>query len=301
MNEATQEKITEAFNLLAEEKGSQALAARLVGISKTVGNRLSKGKYDEISIPMWQKLFKYFGFGQGAWQIAQTAQYKKITQILRDSKDGAQVLAVVGDAGAGKTESITQFCKMNRNAFHVSCAEYFTPRTFLKELCYAIGLPPKGGIHELVENIISEIMEMESPIIILDEADKLANKVLYFFITFYNRLQRKCGVVLCSTAYLEKRINRGAEMQSKGFEEIKSRIGGKCVHIPQVSPQDIALVAMANGVTNKSYINKIIRTADGDLRRVERVIWAMEKQIQKDKEAFKEESRKQAQLTMKQQ
>ena len=43
---------------------------------------------------------------------------------------------------------------------------------------------------------------------VLDEADKLSDQVLYFFISLYNKLEDRVGIILCATDYLEKRIKK---------------------------------------------------------------------------------------------
>lgn len=79
----------------------------------------------------------------------------------------------------------------------------------------------------------------DRPLLILDEADKLSDSVLYFFITLYNHLEDECGIVLCATNHLEKRIVRGIKLNRKGYSEIWSRLGRKCVPLKGVSAADV--------------------------------------------------------------
>ncbi len=129
-------------------------------------------------------------------------------------------------------------------------------------------------VSEMMSDIISTIKKRENPIIILDEADKLSDQVLYFFISLYNHLEDDCGIILCATNYLEKRINKGVAANRKGYKEIFSRIGRKFIPIDQVNGDDVEAVCRANGVTDEDTIDKIIDNCDYDLRRVRRLVHA---------------------------
>ena len=113
--------------------------------------------------------------------------------------------------------------------------------------------------------------------VVLDEADKLSDQVLYFFISLYNQLEGQCGLVLCATNFLEKRITRGVRFNRRGYQEIYSRIGRKFVKLQVVNDEDIAAVCRANGVTSAADIGTIIKDSDNDLRRVKRACWTIKK------------------------
>jgi len=96
---------------------------------------------------------------------------------------------------------------------------------------------------------------------------------LYFFVTLYNELEGHCGVVLCATQYLDKRLVRGLRSGRKGYEEVYSRIGRQCIQLSVLSPEDISLVCVANGITGDRKVRKIADEAECDLRRVRRAVW----------------------------
>ena len=123
----------------------------------------------------------------------------------------------------------------------------------------------------------------EAPLLILDEADKLSDKVLYFFISLYNALEGECGLLMVATSHLELRIRKGVKANRKGYNEIWSRVGRKCVTLKGVSAADITAVCEANGVTDPMDIEIVINDSESDLRRVRRKVHA----ILKGKEAAK--------------
>jgi len=127
----------------------------------------------------------------------------------------------------------------------------------------------------MVREAIRQLKRREGVLIVLDEADKLSDQVLHFFITIYNKLEDTVGIVLCATQYLKKRIERGAMNNRKGYKEIYSRIGRKFVPMPVVNRGDVKAVCMANGLEDRREIERIIEDSDNDLRRVKRLVCAL--------------------------
>ena len=128
---------------------------------------------------------------------------------------------------------------------------------------------------DMMREAIRQLKRREGVLIVLDEADKLSDQVLHFFITIYNKLEDTVGIVLCATQYLKKRIERGVVNNRKGYKEIYSRIGRKFIPMPVVNRGDIKAVCTANGLEDRREIERIIDDADNDLRRVKRLVCAL--------------------------
>jgi Cdc6-like AAA superfamily ATPase len=156
------------------------------------------------------------------------------------------------------------------------CSEYWNRRTFMAKLLQNMGATVAGTtVSDMMDNIVDTLKRKESPLIVLDEADKLSDQVLYFFISLYNQLEDQCGIILTATSNLKARIEKGLRLNRKGYAEIYSRIGRKFVELPLPNSEDVAAVCVANGVSDTKAINKVIDESDGDLRRVKRSVWAM--------------------------
>ena len=156
------------------------------------------------------------------------------------------VFGVIGDAGCGKTAAIKHYAACNSNVLRLSCSEFWNRKTFLCELLRAAGMDFSGStIAQMMEDAISDIKRKKNPLIILDEADKLSDQVLFFFITLYNELEDRCGLVLCATDYLQKRVKRGVNNNKKGYKEINSRLGRKFIPLQIVNGEDITAVCVA--------------------------------------------------------
>ena len=262
-----------------EQKGSQNKGANsLNGVSAATVSKIINGDWALINEVMWRSIAAQIGVKQKSWNIVETRDFKMLAGLFADAQENAMVMAVCGEAGSGKTLAIRHYAESNPNVFVLSCNEYWNRKLFLQELLKEMGRNPNGDtVGEMMGSIVGNLKKMQDPLIIMDEADKLSDQVMYFFITLYNQLEDHCAIVMVATDYLEKKIKRGLRLNKKGYKEIYSRIGRKFIMLKGVGINDITEVCVANGVTAKGDIKSVIEDCDGDLRRVKRRCHAINK------------------------
>ena len=274
-----------------EMKGSQKRAATsLVGVSPATVTQIVTGKWELINEKMWRSVAAQIGVKQTRWNIVETRNYRALSDIFSDAQENALVLAVCGEAGTGKSLTAAHYGAENPNVYVLACSEYWNRKTFLRELLRVMGKNPAGDtVGDMVDDVVMALKRRENPLIILDEADKLSDQVMFFFITFYNKLEDYCGIVLMATDYLEKKVRRGLRLNKKGYKEIYSRIGRRFVAMPGLSATDISDVCRANGVEGLREIDTVKKDCEGDLRRVKRKCHAFNR-MRRQAEERKEET-----------
>lgn len=274
-----------------EMKGSQKRAATsLVGVSPATVTQIVTGKWELINEKMWRSIAAQIGVKQTRWNIVETRNYRALSDIFSDAQENALVLAVCGEAGTGKSLTAAHYGAENPNVYVLACSEYWNRKTFLRELLRVMGKNPAGDtVGDMVDDVVMALKRRENPLIILDEADKLSDQVMFFFITFYNKLEDYCGIVLMATDYLEKKVRRGLRLNKKGYKEIYSRIGRRFVAMPGLSETDISDVCRANGVEGLREIETVKKDCEGDLRRVKRKCHAFNR-MRRQAEERKEET-----------
>lgn len=279
MTQEQKQQISDQLRAYVEQKGSgNKAAASMNGVSSATISKVLAGKWETISEDMWRSIAAQTGHKAEGWQLVPTRAYKAMTFALENAQRDSLVMAVIGEAGSGKTEAIKNYTAEGRNVYHLVCSEYWNRRTFMAKLLQNMGAVVSGTtVSDMMDNIVDTLKRKEQPLIVLDEADKLSDQVLYFFISLYNQLEDQCGIMLTATSNLKARIERGLRLNRKGYAEIYSRIGRKFVELPLPNSEDVAAVCVANGVSDTKAINRVIDEADGDLRRVKRSVWAMMK------------------------
>lgn len=260
-------------------KGGQNQAANILrGVSAATLSHALNNKWELISDEMWRTIATQVGYDPRAWAVVETRGYMRMTELLSDAQQSALVFAVVGEAGCGKSEAIRSYAAHNGNVFVLSCSEYWNRKHFMVELLQCMGIDSTGStVPEMIADIILALKKKAAPLVILDEADKLSDQLLYFFITLYNQLEDQVGIILCATDYLEKRIRRGVRINSKGYKEIFSRCGRRFIPLQVVNAEDVAAVCVANGVDDPKTIRTIADDCENDFRRVKRKVYAIKK------------------------
>lgn len=273
MTPQEKQTIVDALRAYCTRVGGQNKAARtLKNVSGSTVSNMLTGKHELITVEMWRSVAKQIGLTSKDWQIVPTSVYNELNKLLKDAQSDNGVSAIIGTAGCGKSETSKRYVADNKCAYRLECSEFWNRKTFMLELLLVMGVDSSGfTVNEMMQKVIQTLKSQENPIIILDEADKLSDQVLYFFITLYNKLEDHCAIILLATAYLEKRITRGVALNKKGYNEIFSRIGRKCIALDGNTYEDIAAICSLNGVNTPNSIEKIINDSDSDLRRVKKL------------------------------
>jgi len=248
-------------------------AAHKIGISSATISHMLAGKWEKISDDLFRTVEKKLKVNH-EWVFVETPESKLLNNFLVDAKENANVYGICAEAGYGKTE-VTSMFSNEENVFVVSCADYFNRTTFLAELLTMMGKDSGGvSLSQMMTTITTIVNKADKPLLVFDEADKLSDSVLYFFITLYNKLQDKSGIILIATEQLEKRILKGIAQGKKGYAEIYSRLGRRFIHLPKYSKKSIFSIINANGITEQLMCTEIHNDSDGDVRRVKRLVHA---------------------------
>ncbi len=268
MNQKEKIAIVDLLRNYVEQKGSQNKAAAALKVSGAVVSHLLNGNWEPYTDDMFRKIGAQIGYNSKEWQFADTTNSTDILENLADAKQNSLVLTLIGHAGAGKSATTKKFAAENKNVFRIECGQYWDRVYFLSEILSQMGVKdfdPK--VSTMMRDIVSGLKKLDKPQLIIDEVDKLDDKVLLFLITFYNELATHCSIIILATHFLKKRIEDGIRLRKKGYEEIKSRYGSY-IELEDTSAKDVKLICEANGLDDNRSINTISANSRGDLRKV---------------------------------
>lgn len=247
----------------------------LKGVSQATVSAIINGKWDNISDEMWMRISSQLD-GTADWQLCDTAAYSSLMLYLDDARTEANVMWITGPAGIGKSTAAAVFTRENRNVFLLTCSEDMHKSDFIRELASRVGVRHTGlTVRETLMSVIDSLVRMESPLLIFDEGDKLTDTVLYYYISLYNALEGKCGMVFLSTNYMQERMRRGLAAGKKGYDELDSRICRRFVPLDLISSDEVSSICKANGLIEPSAVDTVRREAalcGNDLRRVRKSI-----------------------------
>ncbi len=254
-------------------------AESLRGTSPGTVSAILNGKWKNVSDEMFRSIADQTGAGRNAdrgWVTVETRPFKEITYAMEDAQAYTNVTWVVGDAGCGKTTTARTYASEHREVFYVLCSEDMRRGDFVREIARMTGVKADGcTLRETWGLVMGELIQMDSPLLVFDEADKLTEPVFHYFISLYNKLEDRCGVIFLSTDYIKKRVQNGLRYCKPGYKEFYSRMGRKFYELADTTAQDVYGVCVRNGVTEKRDIDEIIRDAETcgfDLRRVKKAV-----------------------------
>lgn len=257
-------------------------AESLKGASSGTLSCILNGKYKNISDDMFRSIADQVGLtGNPGWQTVATRAYKEINYAMDDAQRWKNVTWVTGEAGCGKTTTARIYASGHREVYYILCSEDMKRGDFVRAIAQKVGIRADGyKIREIWDMILDDIIQMDAPLLIFDEADKLTEPVFHYFISLYNKLEEKCGVIFLSTDYIKRRIANGLRYCKPGYKEFYSRMGRKFYELVATNANDVAGICKANGITDNKEISKIINdaeTCDFDLRRVKKAVHRMKR------------------------
>jgi hypothetical protein len=263
-------------------------------VATVSSNMLKPEKWELVSETMWSKVAAKIGYKitNNYWSVVDTMNTQIVTSVLHDAQFEAMFMAISEKAGSGKTASIQRYKSLDvAGAVFVLQCEEWSKKQFLFRLCESLGVQTKSHdtadlLTERVVTFFKQKTKSVSPLLILDEADKLRPTALRFLIPLYNRLEDELGLVVAGTDYLKKNIQNGVRRSLKGYDEIDSRLGRAYVDLIGATKKDIVLICQANGIENEETIDAIWRESGpvqrsvqgkildivDDLRRVKRLV-----------------------------
>ncbi|MDR0612374.1 MAG: AAA family ATPase [Dysgonamonadaceae bacterium] len=261
-------------------------AGSLKGVSAGTVSTILNGKYENISDEMFRNISSQVGSvaAAGGWQIAETKAFRDIMKAMRDAQELRLVTWITGDSGCGKTTVARIYAKENREVFYIDCRKDMCRHNFVREFARTVGIKIEGhSTYDAWDFIMREIIQMDFPLIVLNEADKLCDDVFLYIIDMYNTLEDYAGIVFFSTDQIKRRVDTGLRYNKKGYQEVSSRIGRRFYDLDPTSPNDVYAVCMANGVTEKKKTDAVIKDSQAysfDLRRVKKIIQILKRQAE---------------------
>lgn len=279
LSQQQKDEIRDLLKVYVDRYPSQAKAVNsLKGIiSAGTVSTILNSRYEAVSDEMFTRLRAHISDRRSSgWNLCQTRMHVELTTLFEDAQQYQNVAWAIAPAGSGKTTAANAYVAEHENAFLVRCSEDMRRGDFIREMANTIGINVSDlGLRAALDRTIKYLLTLERPLLIFDEGDKLADNVLYYFITIYNELEGACGLFFISTSYIRRRMELGLAYNKKGFDEIHSRICRKFIELSPTTEFEVAAIARANGISDEKTIRAVVKDALScrcDLRRVRREV-----------------------------
>lgn len=265
--------------------GSQNKAANSLDVAAATLSAINKGDYSKISDEMWLKIATKIGGSSGGQQVVvETSVTRDLSFCMNENRANRDFIWAISPAGSGKTV-VAKVARQQANTFYILCDEDMKKKEFAMEFARSAGLrvDTSKNARSIILEVVSHLRERKGVLIIFDEADKVSDTVLNYFITIFNYFEdmsgnQSAGIQFISTDAIIARMERGLRYKKKGYQELWSRLGSKFYEVDGNTPNDVDAICRVRGVMRQRDIDEVIKEADKanyDLRRVDRKIKAI--------------------------
>jgi DNA transposition AAA+ family ATPase len=268
MNQQAKYKIANELNRMGRRKSQKRLAL-MCQVSTGTISQMINGNHENISDEMWSRVKVTLGIDP-SWTTVETQNFTTVHNLLLHAQEHSISLAISDNPGIGKSEAFKAYDRQGSNVIYVECKNSWTKKTYMRTLLATAGVEAMGTTEQLIEKFINHMKGLASPIVIIDQFDKLKDPQVDLFMDFYNDLNGHCGFVLSGVKAFEKRVLKSVNRDKIGYAEIYSRIGRKFVKLDPISFKDVTGICKANGITDEDQIDFIFNNCENDLRRVKR-------------------------------
>jgi type II secretory pathway predicted ATPase ExeA len=267
MQNTTKEKIKQGIERACLSLGSANKVAAKCNINASfISQMRNTDKWEDgmLMTHHWLQVAVALAVKTDDWQLAATRNYATLTGMYDIAQQQRMFLAVAEKAGSGKSTTARDYATKMTNT-HYFLVEHADMKRgdFLNRLATSLGISFDGGGYTsqtVKADAIAQWLNMrteQSPLLIIDEADKMGDAALRVLITLYNQLEGRVGCVIMGTEHLKRRFEMGCRWAKCGFDELQSRFGGKFVHLPGVTYDEAKQIAALNGVKDASVVRSL--------------------------------------------
>ena len=239
-------------------------AASLNEVSQSLIANITNNYWDMISESAWHLVARQVGFYCGEWIAADTSTSLLLRILFSDAKNFALCYGISISAGFGKTFTASRYLREHENVFYAAGDPAHNRRSFMASLLRAMGIRPSGSVPQMIATFTNSMAESNEPLLIIDDAHKLKDRVLHLMLSLSNAMAGSVGIVLMGSELLQRKIT--------GYNKIYNSFGQRFVTLTRLSPHDIPAVCRANGIDDDILISAIEEECIGNLHKIETLV-----------------------------
>lgn len=193
--------------------------------------------------------------------FVRTLNYQRFEELCREllgPAGGAEMAAVVGRAGRGKTTAAERIVTMNPSCVYVLYKEGDSQTDLLREICFALG-GIRPGIRRRCHEVIQDEMAAQRRLVIVDEVDRAPKSCLHTLRNIHDLC--RAPVMMIGEETLPKKL--------ASEERLVSRTRQHLAFGPATQPDVAEFYRTAMGhVPDPAQLALLTRHSAGSFRRV---------------------------------
>ena len=183
-----------------------------------------------------------------AVELFDTSDFSSIYSLCDRARKDKLLVGIAADTGMGKTTALTSYAK-RKNVYYVRYEKMMKPRNFFISLLKEMGIDYEGSINDMVNRIIVELNQQESPLVIVDEAGKITHAMILYLHDLRDKTNKKAGIVLAGMPYFKNNLIKFSNKEKEGYSEFFRRIN--LWHtLNGLTRKEIQLILDAHGISD---------------------------------------------------
>ncbi|PTX08069.1 hypothetical protein C8P65_102111 [Capnocytophaga leadbetteri] len=256
------EKIVQAIAENRQNYRYDTHHAKSLGINGAQYNRVMKGERDGVlSDAKWISIARKLQVqlrDEAPWVTVETETFQYIYSQLTACQTRSLSAILCDRAGIGKTHTAKVYVSKNKNAVYIDCSQVKTKQKLIRKIAQEFGITYTGRYAEVYEDLVYYLKQLETPLVILDEAGDLEYHAFLELKSLWNATEYVCGWYMMGADGLQAKIDRNKGIKKVGYAEIFDRYGSKYSRVSPPSDKEaieafllsqIAQVSQANGST----------------------------------------------------
>lgn len=188
---------------------------------------------------------------------------KYVSEIGRLCHTQGKIGVCVGRAGLGKTVAVKKYTKDFQDSILIESDSGYTAKSLLKEIHRRLGLPGKGSVYDLMDEVVRKLNQ-SGRLLIVDEAENLPYRALEITRRIHDKTG--VGVLLIGRSILLENL-KGYNNQ---YDQLYSRVKYTKI-IDRLLIQDVIKILESIGQDTK-LAETYLLYSDGNTRRLEHLI-----------------------------
>ncbi len=273
MTNEQKKQVRDALIRYTSTFSTQMLAAEsLEGVSASTISQVRNNNWELLSERLWHHIARQVGFYCGEWQPADTGAYLLLRILFSDAQHYAMAYGIAIGTGLGKTFTAGHYTRENDNTYYLAGNDEYNRKSFIGALLNSAGMEAKATVPAMMQQFSDYLSDKEEPLLIIDDAHKLKDRVLHLVVILANSLAGKAGVVIMGGSELRMRIVDGVRLKKVGYDDIYKSIGRRFITLGALGPKDVELVCRANGIHDEDTIRYVNEECDNDLHKATKII-----------------------------
>jgi DNA transposition AAA+ family ATPase len=260
---------------------SQNAYGKYIGISGSSITQLRKGIFKTISDSTWITIARTLSVELKSnvqpWRTANTPVVQFINRQLKFCMDNSTAGMLCDLCGIGKTEAAKAFAFKHRGSVvYLDASKCKSKVRFIRTLATEFGVNAGGKVVDVLDDLVYVIKQLDTPMIIIDEAGDLEYSAFLEIKSLYNQLEGVCGFYMMGAEALEAKIERSKNNRKVGFAEIYDRFGAKYQKFMPADPtqrhevmvETAKMIMRANGILEEEQQLDLLGKKTPSLRRL---------------------------------